>query len=165
MLRQRLVEAVEGDDQTIESEEPCLEGREATRTLQVLPMISLNELDVLRWRIAWGAPRIEDEAWVIDGETELAESEARLADGEAGPADGEAERVGGAARLAQTCHHGGSYEDFIVFQCKDWDGFDQIQYPITMIGLSVGAFIYGGLHALAWYAIFDSHPLQLLWRL
>ena len=34
-----------------------------------------------------------------------------------------------------------------------------------MIGLSAGAFIYGGLHALAWYAIFDSHSLQLLWRL
>ena len=145
VMHQWLVDAVEGHDQPTELNKSCLESSDATRTLQVLPTITLNELDVLRWRMAWGAPRTDGEAGVASYE------EAALADRE--------------AAFAQICRHDESYEDVIVLQCKDWDGFDQIQSPITMIGLSVGAFIYGGLHALAWYAIFDSHALQLLWRL
>lgn len=133
-IRQWLVESLEGGSQTLEADESFLESGEATGSLQILPTISLNELDVLRWKMAWGSPRFELEK-------------------------------GQARSLHHHHHHRDIYDNVIVPQCRDWNGFDQIQSPSTMIGLSFGAFIYGGLHALAWYAIFDSDSQRFLWRL
>ena len=50
-------------------------------------------------------------------------------------------------------------------RCKDWPNVDEIfDLPIAL-GFSIAALIYGGLHALAWSAHFDSFTEQLLWRM
>ena len=130
VIRQWLVESLECQCQPSQADVQSLEGGGVTESLDILPTISLNELDVLRWRMAWGAPRLHHEK-----------------------------------HQARFRHHRGIYETVIVSRCSDWDGFDQIQNPPTIVGLSFGAFIYGGLHALAWYAIFGSRTQKLLWRL
>ena len=129
-VRQWLVECLEGCIQPLGVDDTSLEGGDASKSQQILPTINLTKLDVLRWRMAWGAPRLGIELM-----------------------------------RAKKRHHCKTYKTLIVSQCRDWDGFDQIQNCSTMIGLSFGAFIYGGLHALAWYAIFDSRTQELLWRL
>ena len=54
----------------------------------------------------------------------------------------------------------------IVRRCKDWPDMDNIfDEPPIALGFSAGALIYGGLHALAWFAHFDSSTEQLLWRI
>ncbi len=40
-----------------------------------------------------------------------------------------------------------------------------IDEPPIAFGFCAGALIYGGLHALAWFAHFDSSTEQLLWRI
>ena len=53
----------------------------------------------------------------------------------------------------------------LVQRCKDWPYFDDIlELPIAL-GFTAVALIYGGLHALAWHAHFDSSTQQLLWRI
>ncbi|KAM0805981.1 hypothetical protein BDR22DRAFT_194100 [Usnea florida] len=55
--------------------------------------------------------------------------------------------------------------NIIQRRCQDWPNKDQMfQLPIA-VGFSVTALIYGGLHALAWFAHFDSFTEQLLWRM
>ena len=50
-------------------------------------------------------------------------------------------------------------------RCKDWPNIDDIlELPIA-IGFTTVALVYGGLHALAWLAHFDSPTEQLLWRI
>ena len=53
----------------------------------------------------------------------------------------------------------------VTERCRDWPDTGDIfgQTAITL-GFSVTAFIYGGLHALAWSAPFKSFTEQLLWR-
>ena len=53
-----------------------------------------------------------------------------------------------------------------VDRCKDWPNIDDI-FDGGRIGLGFAmvAFIYGGLHALAWFAHFHSSVEQLLWRI
>lgn len=54
----------------------------------------------------------------------------------------------------------------IVQRCKDWPAMDNIfDEPLIILGFSAAALIYGGLHALAWFAHFDSSTEQLLWRI
>ena len=54
----------------------------------------------------------------------------------------------------------------LVRRCTDWPDIDDIfQEPSIALGFSVAAFIYGGLHALAWFSHFDSSTEQLLWRI
>ena len=49
--------------------------------------------------------------------------------------------------------------------CRDWPESDGIfQLPI-ILGFTAATFIYGGLHALAWSAHFDSATEKLLWRI
>ena len=56
--------------------------------------------------------------------------------------------------------------DIIKSRCKDWPDFEDIFYEFPVaFGFSVAGFIYGGLHALAWFAHFDSSTEQLLWRI
>lgn len=53
----------------------------------------------------------------------------------------------------------------LVQRCQDWAYMDDIfELPIAL-GFSAAAFIYGGLHALAWSAHFDTSTEQLLWRI
>lgn len=52
----------------------------------------------------------------------------------------------------------------ITQRCKDWPDMDDIlELPIA-IGFTTVALVYGGIHALAWLAHFDSSTEQLLWR-
>lgn len=47
---------------------------------------------------------------------------------------------------------------------QDWPNLkDFFEKPTIALGFSVAAFIYGGLHALAWFAHFQSSTAQLLW--
>ena len=54
----------------------------------------------------------------------------------------------------------------VAQRCKDWPKMDDIfdELPIAL-GFSAAALIYGGLHALAWSAHFDTSTEQLLWRI
>ena len=54
----------------------------------------------------------------------------------------------------------------IVWRCEDWPNTDTIwaSTPVIM-GFAVATLIYGGLHALAWLAHFESPTQQLLWRM
>lgn len=49
--------------------------------------------------------------------------------------------------------------------CKDWPDIDEIFSLPIGIGFTTVALVYGGLHALAWFAHFDSTTEQLLWRI
>ena len=51
-------------------------------------------------------------------------------------------------------------------RCRDWPDFEEMfdQIPITL-GFCITAFIYGGLHALAWSAPFPSVTEELLWKI
>lgn len=49
-------------------------------------------------------------------------------------------------------------------RCDDWPAFEDLRDSPILFGFSVAAFIYGGLHALAWFAHFNSNTEQLLWR-
>ena len=54
----------------------------------------------------------------------------------------------------------------LVRRCKDLpDMEDILDEPLIAFGFSAGALMYGGLHALAWFAHFDSSTEQLLWRI
>ena len=51
-------------------------------------------------------------------------------------------------------------------RCKDWpDAEDVLNSFSVALGFSAAALMYGGLHALAWFAHFDSSTQQLLWRI
>ena len=50
-------------------------------------------------------------------------------------------------------------------RCPNWPDFlDDAELAIVM-GFSIAPFIYGGLHALAWSAHFQSSTERLLWRI
>ena len=49
-------------------------------------------------------------------------------------------------------------------RCHDWPTFVDLASLPVLLGFSVAAFMYGGLHALAWFAHFNSNTEQLLWR-
>ncbi len=50
-------------------------------------------------------------------------------------------------------------------RCENWPDIWEVldEAPIAL-GFIAAAFFYGGLHALAWFAHFDSYTEQLLWR-
>ena len=53
----------------------------------------------------------------------------------------------------------------ITPRCKDWPNVKRLINDLSIgIGFSTAALIYGGLHALAWFAHFSSSTEQLLWR-
>lgn len=53
----------------------------------------------------------------------------------------------------------------ILRRCQDWPDIEKISELPTALGFSAAALIYGGLHALAWFAHFDSSAEQLMWRI
>ena len=53
----------------------------------------------------------------------------------------------------------------LVQRCKDWpDIYDRFELLLGL-GFTTAGLIYGGLHALAWFAHFGSSTQQLLWRI
>lgn len=53
----------------------------------------------------------------------------------------------------------------LVERCKDWPAMQDMLEPPMALSFSATAIAYGGLHALAWYAHFNSPTEQLLWRI
>lgn len=53
----------------------------------------------------------------------------------------------------------------LLRRCKNWPDIDRLVEFSIALRFSAAAFIYGGLHALAWFAHFDSSTEQLLWRI
>ena len=53
----------------------------------------------------------------------------------------------------------------LVQRCKNWPAIDDVRQLPMALGITLAALIYGGLHALAWFAHFDSSTEQLLWRI
>ena len=60
-------------------------------------------------------------------------------------------------------HSGSIYETILVRRCEEliWRSTSRSAVPF----FSVAGFVYGGLHALAWSATFDSNHQRLLWRI
>ena len=58
-----------------------------------------------------------------------------------------------------------SLPGLLTERCKDWPDYGSVLEDLLIaFGFSATAFIYGGLHALAWSARFNSNTEQLLWR-
>ena len=56
------------------------------------------------------------------------------------------------------------YQQLLARRCTDGpDWVEAFEIP-TILGFTAATFIYGGLHALAWSAHFDSATEKLLWR-
>ena len=53
----------------------------------------------------------------------------------------------------------------LVQRCKDWPSIDNVVELPVGLGFTTAGLIYGGLHALAWFAYFESSTRQLLWRI
>ena len=53
----------------------------------------------------------------------------------------------------------------LVQRCKDWPDIYTLDELPTILSFTIAALIYGGLHALAWFAHFESSTQQLLWRI
>lgn len=53
----------------------------------------------------------------------------------------------------------------LIRRCKDWPGDEGLEEPKIKLGFIAAAFIYGGLHALAWNAHYSSSTELTLWRL
>ena len=58
-----------------------------------------------------------------------------------------------------------SSQQLLTRWCRDWPEWYQIINVPIFLGFTAAAFIYGGLHALAWSAHFDSATEKLLWRI
>ena len=57
------------------------------------------------------------------------------------------------------------HQQLLVRRCTDEPDWDDIFKIPTILGFTAATFIYGGLHALAWSAHFDSTTEKLLWRI
>ena len=67
---------------------------------------------------------------------------------------------GNETRLSSAC-----YQQLLARRCTDGPDWDEIFEIPTILGFTAATFIYGGLHALAWSAHFDSATEKLLWRI
>ena len=57
------------------------------------------------------------------------------------------------------------YRNFSL-RCEDWPNLDDVlNAPFLQLGFVLAALVYGGLHALAWFAHFNTSTEQLLWRI
>ena len=80
-----------------------------------------------------------------------------------------------ASRAAQTFREGVTYHNrlYSIFptettfspRCENWPNLkDVLDAPFLQLGFVLAALVYGGLHALAWCAHFNTSTEQLLWR-
>ena len=54
----------------------------------------------------------------------------------------------------------------LVRRCQDWPSMRKVSSkPSAQFGFIAATIIYGGVHALAWHAHFDTATEQLLWRM
>ena len=53
----------------------------------------------------------------------------------------------------------------VVQRCKNWPNIRNVFELPVGLGFTTAGMIYGGLHALAWFAHFESSTQQLLWRI
>ena len=58
-----------------------------------------------------------------------------------------------------------SHQQLLARRCRDWPEWHSLFEIPTILGFTAATFIYGGLHALAWAAHFDSATEKLLWRI
>lgn len=100
-----------------------------------LPHVSLTARDITRWRMAWRALR-PYHTQVESGDTVAT------------------------AVLNNACH-----QQLLARRCSDWPEWYRIINVPTFLGFTAATIIYGGLHALAWSAHFDSATEKLLWRI
>ncbi|KAL8720713.1 MAG: hypothetical protein Q9181_007860 [Wetmoreana brouardii] len=103
---------------------------------QPLPNVELNTRDLTRWRMALRAMQ--------------------------GFLRSNADDDIAVERLRQQLR----YSKLIVYRCGDWaDISDIFEEKRVALPFCVAGIIYGGLHALAWFARFNSWVEQLLWRI
>ena len=53
----------------------------------------------------------------------------------------------------------------LIPRCVDWPEISRMAQDPVALGFTAVAAIYGGIHALAWFAYFDSPTEQSLWRI
>ena len=82
-----------------------------------------------------------------------------------------------ASRAAQAFREDINYDNHLVstakylyssfsLRCKDWPDLDDVlNTPLLQLGFVLAALVYGGLHALAWFAHFNTSTEQLIWRI
>ena len=58
-----------------------------------------------------------------------------------------------------------SHHQLLARRCRDWPEWYRIINVPTFLGFTAATFIYGGLHALAWSAHFESATEKLQWRI
>ena len=69
------------------------------------------------------------------------------------------------SQLVHNRYNNMPFPKYLFRQHQDWPSIDDIVEKPVALGFSVAGFIYGGLHALAWSAHFQSSIEQLLWRI
>ncbi len=101
-----------------------------------LSNIELTSKDITRWRMAWRAAQ-------------------RLMEWDESP-----QYIRGDAEASFTI------ERLLVPRCKELSNLADNLFEIEkFLGLSIATVVYGGLHALAWSANFETSTEQLLWRI
>lgn len=68
-------------------------------------------------------------------------------------------------KMAARAHHFNGSLNLVVLRCENSLSVDAFYELLESLSFSAAALIYGGLHALAWFAHFDSPTEQLLWRI
>ena len=102
------------------------------------PPMNLTTKDVTRYKMAWRALRFYRQSGF-----DMVSTNSRFS----------------ALRWFNYCPLG------VVQRCRDWpDGRDLFELPMAL-GFTTAGIIYGGLHAMAWFAHFESSTQQLLWRI
>ena len=122
----------------------ALDGRDLAVRFSIIsnvdhvPPISLSTEDVTRYKMAWRAFEFYQQS----------------------------------VHFAYKRHHGAtgssrsSYiPSALVQRCTDWPSTGDVFAGPIALGFTMAGLIYGGLHALAWFAHFESSTQQLLWRI
>ena len=109
-------------------------------TIGHVPPIRLTTEDVTRYKMAWRGLRF---FWPLSGYP--------------------------AQFLSSFWDRDGEWPSYVpnplVQRCKDWPELKDSFELLLGLGFTTAGLIYGGLHALAWFAHFGSSTQQLLWRI
>ena len=68
-------------------------------------------------------------------------------------------------KMAWRAYQTGFFPRMLAQRNKNWPDTDRLAEIPIALRFTAAAAIYGGLHALAWFAHFDSSTEQLLWRI
>ena len=122
----------------------ALDGRDLARNFYIkdtgghLPPLSLTTEDVTRYKMAWRAFEF-NEGYTNDQPLMPPDS----------------------AALSWSLYIPAA----LVQRCRDFPSMVGIDEVPIALGFTMAGLIYGGLHALAWFAHFESSTQQLLWRI